>query len=243
MLLIRFSTAIVFVSVLASPVLAQRDELPIASLNEFLRSTTSVTGLQAGGAVYVKTPGDPDARQKLVYDYPEFEEANALAVAGELNYNMMARYNRETATIEALIDGKLLALKAQDFLEVKIGDRIYRPLDQLSKGVVTHDFAELQSASADEVHLVVKRFQVYQASNSTENRGIVTPAGGEKYKIDSTSYLIGFRPVPIEVPRRAKLLIGDLNVCQAKALDQAGKFRRNEDAFMMTFIGLVEKCQ
>ena len=215
------------------------------SMRAFMENPIAMDYYRKGGATYVANRGDDRLFSQLSYDY--YDLANAVLTDTHGNtYESLARYNRVTLKVEIFDQDRkgLFAIKETELPYVTIGDRRYQAvvfLDQKGKRV---GYVELQATTPDSTRTVGKLFQIYQASNVTADRGIVNSGGGPKFKIDSTSYLIGFKPYPIAVPRRAKHLVGDLaTACQRMALDKAGKYRRNEDAFWQQFIAYVAKCE
>ncbi len=212
------------------------------SLRAFMESPMAMQYYKAGGAAYVKNNGDQELYARLSYDYPDFAEATFTDANG-VTYSTLARYNRETCKIEALLNGRLFAIKESDIPEAVIGARTYRAALLITKTAREPCYLEVQAVSDDGSRLAAKKFLIYQSSNQTQNRGIVTPAGTEAYKLDSVTYLIGFRELPFEVPRKSRVLVTYLDACEGRALKASGRFKRRDDDFMRTFIGLTGGCE
>lgn len=227
----------------AAQLAAQNDPAVASqSMRAFMESPLAMQYYKTGGAAYVKNSGDQVLYAKLSYDYPDFAEAT-LTDANGVVYSTLARYNRQTRKIEALLNGRLFAIKESDVPEAIIGERSYRSALLITKSGWEPSYLEVQAVSDDGTRLAAKKFLIYQSSNQTQNRGIVTPGGTEAYKLDSVTYLIGFREVPFEVPRKSKLLVTYLDACEGRALQASGRFKHSDDEFMRSFIGLVSGCE
>lgn len=212
------------------------------ALKAFMQSPMNIEYTKRGGASYIPTSTDNELFTNLSYDYPDFADASLMDDKGN-SYGSPARYNRVTKKIEILYAGKISAVKESELPNVSIGRHQYRAIVVLTKAGQEAIYVEIQAQTPDGGRAAGKIFQVYQASNVSQDRGIITPGGGEKFKIDSSSYLLGFRPLPFEVPKRAKSLVSDLSVCEREALEASGKYRNNTDEFMQEFIKRAAACE
>ncbi len=236
-------TSLSFILSLAFGVsLSAQSEPTRVDLRQFVNGTDAIAGLKSGRVSYITNPNDPTLFEELSYDYPNFAEGTFTDVQGNA-YSTLARYNRETFKIEVILDGALFAINESDIPRAIIGERSYVRALLIGKSSKEFCYLEVQARSEDGSRMAAKKFLVYQASNPTQNRGIVTPARTQAYKLDSVTYLLGFRQLPFEVPRSSKQLISYLDACEGRALKASGRFKHKDDAFMRTFLDLVSGCE
>jgi len=185
---------------------------------------------RSGNAFYVEMPKNQEEEFRMTYDYPEFTEAFASDMVGD-TISLTARYNRRSAAIEIILEEELREIDGAQIPVIFIGSHTYIYMQQGDEKGISGSFGKLAAQSPDGQYAAAYLYTVKQASNIQPQRGISSQKP-KTLSLDSTAYLLGLRPLAVQLPRNKTKLIKDLNACERTAFESLKKYKPRKATYL-----------